>query len=354
MPRDASGQPAGSGGLAWPAQGGTASSERPLSLLTVVTPMYDEASTVERFYERVCAALEGVPFELVVVDDGSSDGTAAILDRLASTDPRLRVVHLSRNFGHQTAITAGLDHARGDAVVMIDGDLQDPPEVITQMLDHWRAGADVVFGVRSSRPGETRFKLTSARWFYRLFAKLTQVDLPQDAGDFRLLDRRALEAILAMPERNRFLRGMTVWVGFRQTAIAYERDPRYAGETKYTLRRMLRFSLDAISSFSYLPLQLATLLGFVFSAVAFLSLPLVVIARLADIYVPGVSSVLFVILLLGGIQLITVGLIGEYVGRIYDEVKRRPLYFVRERRNLPESDVAEPVDRGEPERVAAP
>lgn len=313
--------------------------------------MYEEAATAEAFYERVRTALAGIRFELVVVDDGSSDGTAAILDRLAETDPRLRVLHLSRNFGHQTALTAGLEHARGDAVAMIDADLQDPPEVIRTMLERWYEGSDVVYGVRSHRAGETRFKLTTARWFYAVFAKLTQVELHQNSGDFRLIDRRALDAILSMPERNRFLRGMTVWVGFNQTAVEYERDARYAGETKFTLRRMARFSIDAMSSFTYVPLQLATLLGFFVSALAFISLPLVVAARFAGIYVPGVSSVLFVVLLLGGIQLITVGLIGEYVGRIYDEVKRRPLYFVRDGRNLSEPVVEDHT--AEPERVVS-
>jgi dolichol-phosphate mannosyltransferase len=202
------------------------------------------------------------------------------------------------------------------------------------MIERWAEGSEVVYAVREHRPGETWLKLTTARWFYRLFARLTQLDLRQNAGDFRLLDRRALDALLAMPERNRFLRGMTVWVGFTQTAVPYRRDARNAGETKFTLRRMLRFSLDAISSFSFVPLQLATLLGFGCSLLAFLGLPLVVLARFVGIYVPGVSSILFVVLLLGGIQLITVGIIGEYVGRIYDEVKRRPLYIVRSTRNL--------------------
>jgi polyisoprenyl-phosphate glycosyltransferase len=205
---------------------------RSLELLSVVAPMFDEESLAEPFYERVCGALEGIPFELVIVDDGSRDGTAAILDRLAASDPRVRIVYLSRNFGHQKAITAGLDHARGDAVVMIDADLQDPPEVIPRLLERWRAGADVVYAVRSSRVGETRFKVTTARWFYRLMSKLSDVELAHDAGDFRLMDRRALDALLAMRERNRYLRGMTVWVGFTQAAVTYERDARYAGETK--------------------------------------------------------------------------------------------------------------------------
>jgi len=325
--------------------------ERSPRLISVVAPMFDEEQTVELFYDRVRAALEGMQFELVLVDDASSDRTAQLLNALADADPRVRVLHLSRNFGHQAALTAGLEHARGDVVVMLDGDLQDPPELIRDMLDRWSRGFDVVFGVRESRAGESRFKLASARWFYRLFAKLTKLDLRENSGDFRLLDRRALDAVLGMRERNRFLRGMSVWVGFPQTAVHYERDARHAGETKYTFPRMVRFSLDAMTSFSWAPLQAATLLGFVFSIVAFLGLPLVIVARIVHIYVPGVSSVLFVILLLGGIQLITVGIIGEYVGRIYDEVKGRPLYLIRESRNL-ESEPPEPTPP-EPQRVTA-
>ncbi len=322
-----------------------AGSDRELRLLSVVAPMYDEESTAEAFYERVCGALEGVPFELVVVDDGSRDRTPEVLDRLAQNDPRVRVVFLSRNFGHQTAITAGLDHAGGDAVVMIDADLQDPPEVIPTLLERWRAGADVVYAVRERREGETRFKLTTARWFYRLMSRMAAIDMQEDAGDFRLLDRRALDALLSMRERSRYLRGMTVWVGFTQAAVTYRRDPRYAGDTKYTLSKMVRFALDAMASFSHAPLQAATVLGFLFSFVAFLAIPVVIVLKLVGSYLPGFSTITVVILLLGGIQLIAVGIIGEYVGRIYDEVKRRPLYLVRERRNMPAEESVDPVER---------
>jgi len=311
---------------------------RTLGLLSVVAPVYNEEATVEEFYGRVCEALTGLNFELVLVDDGSTDGSSATLDRLATTDPRVRVVSLSRNFGHQTALTAGLDHARGDAVVMLDADLQDPPELITTMLDHWRAGCDVVYAVREQREGESRFKLSTARWFYRLFDKLAQVELQHNSGDFRLLDRQALDALLSMRERNRFLRGMTVWVGYTQAAVPYKRDPRYAGETKYTISRMVRFSLDAISSFSHFPLQLATLLGFVISTLAFVAIPVVIVLRILGSYLPGFGSVTIAVLLLGGIQLIAIGIIGEYVGRIYDEVKGRPLYLVRARRNFPDTE----------------
>src|SRR3954454_20112957 len=312
---------------------------RSLELLSVVAPLRDEEGTVRELHRRIEAALGGVPFELILVDDASADSTPELLDELADADARVRVLHLSRGFGHQAALTAGLEHARGDAVAMLDGDLQDPPELIAEMLDHWRRGSDVVYAVRTQRAGESRAKLATARWFYRLFSRLSQLDMRQNAGDYRLLDRRALDALLAMRERNRFLRGMTVWIGYTQTAVTYERDPRYAGETKFTLGKMIRFSLDAISSFSWMPLQLATLLGFVFSAVAFLALPVVVALRLAGETIPGFATVLCIVLLLGGIQLITMGIIGEYVGRIYDEVKGRPLYLVRATKNFaPEND----------------
>jgi glycosyltransferase involved in cell wall biosynthesis len=325
---------------------------RSLSLLSVVAPVYNEVGLIDEFHRRVCAALDGLPFELVLVDDGSRDGTSVRLERIADADPRVRVVSLSRNFGHQTALTAGLDHASGDAVVMLDADLQDPPELITTMLDHWRAGIDVVYAVREARAGESRFKLATARWFYRLFDALAQIEIGDNAGDFRLLDRRALDALLSMRERHRFLRGMTVWVGFTQAAVPYARDARYSGETKYTLSRMLRFSADAILSFSDRPLQLATLLGFLISTLAFVAIPIVIVLRLLGHYLPGFGAITIVVLLLGGIQLIAIGIIGEYVGRIYDEVKGRPLYVVRARRNLPADagrtpaaarEVAEPV-----------
>src|SRR3954447_2959401 len=303
-------------------------------LLSVVVPLCDEEATVPALHSRVCAALEGIPFELLLVDDASTDLTGELLAALAGEDPRVRVIHLSRCFGHQAALTGGLEHARGDVVAMLDGDLQDPPELITRMLEHWRSGSDVVYAVRTERKGEGRVKLATARWFYRLFARVSELDLSPNSGDFRLLDRRALDALLRMRERNRFLRGMTVWIGFTQTAVPYERDERYAGQTKYTFRRMVRFSVNAISSFSWVPLQLATILGFLFSAGALLLIPVVIGLRIAGQTIPGFATVLCFILLIGGIQLITVGIIGEYVGRIYDEVKGRPLYLVRDTRNF--------------------
>ncbi len=315
---------------------------RVLGLLSVVAPVFNEEALIDEFYTRVCSALDGIEFELVLVDDGSTDGCPAAMEALAANDPRVHLVFLSRNFGHQTALTAGLDHARGDAVVMLDADLQDPPELIPRMLDHWRAGCDVVYAVREQRDGESRFKLATARWFYSLFDKLAQVELDHNSGDFRLLDRRALRALLSMRERNRFLRGMTVWVGYTQAAVPYRRDPRYAGETKYTVGKMLRFSLDAISSFSHRPLQLATLLGFLFSTLAFVAIPVVIVLRILGSYLPGFGAITITVLLLGGIQLISIGIIGEYVGRIYDEVKGRPLYLVRATRNFTKDEDADP------------
>src|ERR1700704_5968848 len=216
-------------------------SEKPLrtpTLLSVGAPVYDEEELIEEFVRRTCAAVADYTFELVLVNDGSSDSTPELLDRIAATDPRVRVIHLSRNFGHQAALTAGLEHARGDVVAMLDADLQDPPELIPEMIARWSQGADVVYAVRKQRSGETPFKLATASWFYKLFNKLAQVDLEPNSGDYRLLDRRALDALLTMTERSRFLRGMTVWVGFNQSAAPYERAPRHAGETKYTLRKM--------------------------------------------------------------------------------------------------------------------
>ncbi len=305
-------------------------------LLSVVAPMYEEEDTVDPFTERVAAALGHLNYELILVNDGSKDGTRDAMARAAARDPRVKVVSLARNFGHQPALTAGLEHARGDAIVMLDGDLQDPPEVIPEMLEQWRKGIDVVYAVREQRLGETAFKRITAKGFYKTFRRLTGLNLAVESGDFRLMDRRALDALLKMPERNRFLRGMTVWIGFSQIAVPFVRQERHAGVTKYPLRKMLRFSFDAITSFSSTPLQWATFLGFVFSIVAFLAIPLTVIARYANIFERGVPTTIIIVLLLGGIQLITLGIIGEYIGRIYDEVKHRPLYVVGERINVEE------------------
>jgi dolichol-phosphate mannosyltransferase len=325
--------------------------DRSPALVSVVAPLFDEEGTAEEFRRRVDAALQGLDYELVLVDDGSTDRTPEILRGMAEEDPRVRVVTLSRNFGHQAALTAGLDHARGEVVAMLDADLQDPPELIPEMIGAWREGADVVYAVRRERNGETRLKLATARWFYRVFGRLAQIEFEQNAGDFRLLDRSALEALGSMRERSRFLRGMSVWVGFTQTAIPYERDARHAGQTKFSARKMLRFSFDALTSFSNVPLQAAMLLGFTFSVIAFLGIPVAIAMKIAGMYVSGIATVLLAVLLLGGVQLIAIGVIGEYLGRVYDEVKRRPLYVVRDRVNMV---AAEPAPDHELSRPAEP
>jgi dolichol-phosphate mannosyltransferase len=300
--------------------------------------MCNEGSGVNAFVDRTRAALHDVPFELIVVDDGSTDDTLARLRLAAAEDRRIRIVSLARNFGHQTALTAGLDAVRGDVAVTIDGDLQDPPEVIPDLLQSWRDGADIVIAKRRTREGETRLKLATARWFYAIIGRLAQIELEPDAGDFRLFDRAPLDALLRMRERSRFLRGMSSWVGFRRDVIHYDRAARGAGETKFPVGRMLRFALDGLTSFSNFPLQLAALAGFACATIALVLLPLTIVARYTGIYERGVPSLLFAVLLIGGIQLITVGIIGEYVGRIYDEVKKRPLYIVRERFNFEPSE----------------
>jgi glycosyltransferase involved in cell wall biosynthesis len=311
---------------------------RELSLLSVVAPVFNEEDGVRTFCERTTSALTGLPFEIVIVNDGSTDGTATILEELAAADDRIRVVSLSRNFGHQTALTAGLEHATGDAVVMIDADLQDPPELIPDLVDWWRKGSDVVVAVREEREGETRLKLMTAHWFYRLLGRVAQIDVEQNAGDFRLLSRRALDALLAMPERNRYIRGMTAWVGFTHTSVHYRRAARHAGETKFSFFKMLRFSFDAVAAFSYVPLQLATVFGFVFAGLAFIGIPVAIGFRIAGEFVPGITTTVIAVLLLGGIQLMAIGVIGEYLARVYDEVKRRPLYVVESKRNFDAGD----------------
>jgi glycosyltransferase involved in cell wall biosynthesis len=314
---------------------------REAGLVSVVVPVLDEAEGIAELYQRVSEALSGTAFELLVVDDGSTDGTGERLLELAAVDPRVKIVSLSRNFGHQAALTAGLDAASGDAVVMLDGDLQDPPELIPEMLAAWRGGSDVVYAVRVQRDGETRFKVATAHAFYRVMSRLSSVPLPQDAGDFRLLDRRALDALLELRERSRYLRGMTAWVGFTQTAVPYVREPRQTGQTKYPLKRMIRFAIDAVVSFSDAPLRAASIIGFWCAALAFASVPVAIGMRIAGQFVPGITTVVLAVLLLGGLQLMALGIIGEYVGRIYDEVKKRPLYVVRERVNL--SEPAQPA-----------
>jgi dolichol-phosphate mannosyltransferase len=311
-------------------------------VVSVVAPVYDEEILLPEFYRRVTAALErlAVPFELILVNDGSHDSSGAIMDRLHQADARVKVIHFSRNFGHQIAITAGTDHATGQAVAVIDSDLQDPPEVIIEMYKEWQNGFQVIYGVRAQREGETAFKRMTASMFYRLIRRITNINLPLDTGDFRLMDHRVVKAMSKMREHHRFMRGLSVWVGFKQTGVKYNRDARTAGVTKYPFRKMVRFALDAITSFSYLPLQLATYTGFAIAGVSAVAMVLAIILRLLNSNIfYGQATTLVSVLFLGGIQLIFLGVIGEYLGRIYDEVKRRPLYIVAERRGVEDPNI---------------
>jgi polyisoprenyl-phosphate glycosyltransferase len=301
--------------------------------ITVIVPCFNEDVVLPETTRRLTASLEriGRSFEIVFVDDGSRDHTPRILADLHASDPRIRVVRLSRNFGHQIAISAGLEYARGAAVVLIDADLQDPPEVISEMVALWRQGHDVVYGTRRNREGETTFKTLTAKWFYRFINRLSDVPIPLDSGDFRLLDRKVVEAVLAMPERDRFVRGMVSWAGFRQVSVSYDRAPRHAGDSKYTLFRMARFAADGILSFSIAPLRIATVLGVATSGLALLGgLTAVSFGLASGRWMAPWAWVLLVVLLLGGAQLLCLGIFGEYLGRTYAENKRRPLYFVRE------------------------
>jgi polyisoprenyl-phosphate glycosyltransferase len=301
-------------------------------LISVVAPIHNEAETIPELHRRLTSVLTDLgDYEIVLVDDGSTDRSWEHMIALAPGDPHLRLVRLSRNFGHQAALTAGLEAARGDAVVLIDSDLQDPPELIPLLVAKWREGFDVVYGLRTKREGETLFKRSTASVFYRLLRGMTRIEIPADAGDFRLLSRRAVDALARMPERARFLRGMTSWLGFPQAGVQYERDARHAGATKYATRRMISFALDAMTSFSTTPIRVVTGLGFVL--VAFCAVVLgwtVYIKVFTNTAVAGWTSLLIVVLLLGGMQLVSLGIIGQYVGRIFEEAKQRPLFVVGE------------------------
>jgi glycosyltransferase involved in cell wall biosynthesis len=304
-------------------------------MLSIVVPCFNEEEVLRSTNRRLVGVLEQLPlkFEILYVDDGSTDGTAEMLRELQALDDRIRVIRFSRNFGHQMAITAGLEHAAGDAVAIIDADLQDPPEVLADFVAKWMEGFQVVYGVRTERDGETAFKLWTAKIFYRTMGNLSDTEIPLDTGDFRLLDRRVVDALLAMPERDRFVRGMVSWLGFSQAAVPYHRAARAAGVTKFSFFKMVKFATDGIVSFSILPLRLATWVGFAASGIALVGVLITVVERLMGVegLVKGWASVLVAILFIGGVQLICMGIIGEYVGRIYGESKRRPLYVVRER-----------------------
>ncbi len=296
---------------------------------------------IPELYRRVITTMEqvGETWELICINDGSRDRSLALLLDLHQRDPRVKVLEFSRNFGHQIAITAGTDFAEGDAVIVMDADLQDPPEVILRMIEQWRAGYEVVYAVRTQRQGESWFKLVTASLFYRLLQRLSEVEIPLDAGDFRLMDRRVVLAMRQLREKHRFMRGLSSWVGFKQTPVEYERAERFAGETKYPIQKMVRLALVAVTSFSYLPLRLATYFGFSLAALSLVSIILTVILRLAgNSFFEGQATTLVSVLLLGGIQLIFLGIIGEYLGRIYDEVKNRPLYLVSRAYGFVEKD----------------
>lgn len=304
-----------------------------MTKISIIAPIYNETGNIQKLYERILDVMEkiGESWELIMVDDGSRDGSTDLIRNLHSKDPRVRPVIFARNFGHQIAVTAGMDFSRGEAVVIIDADLQDPPELILEMIEKWREGYEVVFAVRSKREGETWFKEFTASLFYRLIYRITEVDIPMDTGDFRLLDRKVVDVMGKMHERHRFLRGMSVWVGFKQTGVKYDRAARLTGETKYPFRKMLKFAMDAITSFSYFPLQLSMYLGFIAAGMAILAIPIVIILRASGSQAFfGQATTLISVLFLGGIQLISLGILGEYIGRIYDEAKGRPLYVVSE------------------------
>jgi dolichol-phosphate mannosyltransferase len=298
--------------------------------LSVVVPAFNEEANVGPMHQRLVAALADLVdgLEVVFVDDGSSDATWSRVRELAAADPRVRGIRFARNFGHQAALTAGVDAAAGRAVVIIDGDLQDPPEVIPEMVSRWREGSEVVYGQREAREGETWFKLATAALFYRILRGITNVEIPVDTGDFRLMGPRAVAAFRALPERNRFIRGLVSWIGFPQTAVRYRRQARRDGATKFPLRKMLRFALDGITSFSFLPLRLATWAGFAVSVCAFLYIAVVIVLKAIGVSWSGYTSLMASILFLGGVQLLMIGILGEYLARIFDEVKRRPLYLV--------------------------
>jgi dolichol-phosphate mannosyltransferase len=307
--------------------------KRDVPTLSVVVPCYNEEQVIEVTHERLSSALEAITtdYEIIYVDDGSRDRSAELLHAIQKSSPKVRFIRLSRNFGHQIAVTAGIEYATGQAIVLIDADLQDPPEVIAQMVERWREGYHVVYGQRADRAGETRFKLWTARAFYRLINSLSEVPIPLDTGDFRLMDRTVVDALSRMREKHRMLRAMTSWVGFRQVALPYARSERFAGESKYPLRKMLALALDGIVSFSAVPLKLVTLVGLAFSALSMIGIIYAVAQRLwTDNWVPGWTILFIAVLLIGGLQFIFLGLMGEYIGRIYSEAKNRPLFLVME------------------------
>jgi dolichol-phosphate mannosyltransferase len=305
-----------------------------MTALSIVVPCFNEEACLQTLHARLTAAARqsvGADYEMVLVNDGSSDGSWPIMRQLAADDPRVVAVNLSRNHGHQLALTAGLDLSNGDHVLIIDADLQDPPELLPAMLDTMRSSnADVVYGVRKSRRGDTAFKRATAHGFYRLLSRATEVEIPLDTGDFRLMSRRALDALLAMPEQARFIRGMVAWIGFKQLPLPYDREERFAGETKYPLKRMMRFALDALTGFSSAPLKLASHAGLALSIGSIVLILYIAYAWAAGQNIQGWTSLMLVVVVLGAVQMFVLALMGEYIGRLYNEAKRRPLYIVQE------------------------
>ncbi len=321
---------------------------------SVIVPMYNEQEVIEHTYDRLKQVMDCTdePYELIFVNDGSKDRTVELITMICDFDPNIRLINFSRNFGHQIAISAGMDYAQGDAIIVIDADLQDPPEIIIQMIEKWKQGYEVVYGKRLKRKGETVFKRVTAKIFYRTLRSLTNVDIPVDTGDFRLIDRKVCDVLRGLKEKNRFVRGLVSWIGFRQTMVEYEREERFAGETKYPLRKMISFALDGITSFSYKPLRIASYAGFTLSLGSFVYLIVVIFQKLfTGSTVAGWASILAVMLLFNGIILMLLGLIGEYIGRIYEESKNRPLYIVREVRGYSNGKTSGGLDNHDSERV---
>jgi dolichol-phosphate mannosyltransferase len=309
---------------------------------SIIAPIYNEEGNIELLHQRISQVMDALhePWELIMVNDGSRDQSPAMMDALAAQDGRVKVLHFARNFGHQIAVTAGIDHAAGDAVVLIDADLQDPPELIAEMIERWKAGYQVVYAVRSKREGESWFKVWTAKMFYRVINRITAIDIPVDTGDFRLMDRRVVDVLKAMREHSRFIRGMTSWVGFKQTGVSYVRAARHAGETKYPLKKMLRFAADAITGFSFWPLQVMIYFALILGVLALLSIPVVAILRLtaAATFFEGQATTIILLLLLSSFQLFFLFVLGQYVARTYDEARDRPLYVVADKVNFEDAE----------------
>ena len=302
-------------------------------VFTIIAPIFNELENLPLLYARVREELDKTEQDwvLIMCDDGSQDGSTEVIRKLAASDERVRPVIFARNFGHQIAVSAGLDYSRGDAVIIIDSDLQDPPEVIGELIAKWREGYEVVYAVRTEREGETKFKTQTAALFYRLIDRITDIKIPLDTGDFRLMDRKVVDVMVSMREHNRFLRGMSAWAGFRQIGVEYKRKARHAGVTKYPLKKMLRLAMNAVTGFSMWPLQLATRLGFLLGALGVLAIPVVIVLHnAAKVQFHGLASLAILMTLLSALILVFLGVIGEYLGRIYDEAKNRPLYIVAE------------------------